>query len=540
MMDNTENKSARYKLFGYEITNDTDFMDREYGITPVIKDLILDLYYEVQDKKKGIVNKLLKTIKKYPQVPQFKNYLTVAYNLSGNPRKAYECNNWILKEHPDYFFGRVNLAAQYFEQKEYDKVPEVMGELMEIHALYPDRKVFHVSEVMAFNKLAVAYFSAIGNLEAAESRFEIMEKIDVEHPDTIQAEIYLIPERMKVSIAREEEEEKTKRKVKTKAYDKSIQTSKAPEFNHPEIWQLYKYGMRIDHQIIKVILGLPRVSLIDDLETILEDVIRRYEYFEKKVDEGKWVEEEQTFLIHALFLLTELNATESFDKVLRLLEQDEILLKFWFGDFLYEEVWRTIYQLGNNQLEKYKQFVLEPNIYTGARYEVCNAVAQIAYHEPERKPEVVEWIKDVLTYLLNNKDDKNLIDSDFIAFVICDIIHLKTKELLPLVKTLFDNELVSIGICGDYKHVEDDTLNREEKDYYKYNLYNIYDRYTHILTTWGSYKEGEVEQIDSCLNDHDLTDFHQEESLIPEVKLGRNNPCPCGSGKKYKKCCGSK
>ena len=21
------------------------------------------------------------------------------------------------------------------------------------------------------------------------------------------------------------------------------------------------------------------------------------------------------------------------------------------------------------------------------------------------------------------------------------------------------------------------------------------------------------------------------------VKIGRNNPCPCGSGKKYKKCC---
>ena len=23
------------------------------------------------------------------------------------------------------------------------------------------------------------------------------------------------------------------------------------------------------------------------------------------------------------------------------------------------------------------------------------------------------------------------------------------------------------------------------------------------------------------------------------IKIGRNEPCPCGSGKKYKKCCGS-
>ncbi|NLD17306.1 MAG: hypothetical protein GX666_06980, partial [Tissierellia bacterium] len=24
-----------------------------------------------------------------------------------------------------------------------------------------------------------------------------------------------------------------------------------------------------------------------------------------------------------------------------------------------------------------------------------------------------------------------------------------------------------------------------------------------------------------------------------EEKVGRNDPCPCGSGKKYKKCCGA-
>lgn len=25
---------------------------------------------------------------------------------------------------------------------------------------------------------------------------------------------------------------------------------------------------------------------------------------------------------------------------------------------------------------------------------------------------------------------------------------------------------------------------------------------------------------------------------IKMIKIGRNDPCPCGSGKKYKKCCG--
>ena len=29
------------------------------------------------------------------------------------------------------------------------------------------------------------------------------------------------------------------------------------------------------------------------------------------------------------------------------------------------------------------------------------------------------------------------------------------------------------------------------------------------------------------------------ESPKANVKIGRNDPCPCGSGKKYKKCCGA-
>ncbi len=370
--------------------------------------------------------------------------------------------------------------------------------------------------------------------------YECNKLIQEEHPDTYKALKYLTPERIKANIKRDEEE-KTKRIVKAKAYDKSIQTTEMPEFNHPEIRQLYKDGMRIDRLDIKEILFLPRSTLINDLETILDDVVRRYEYFKNKVEKDGRVEVEQTFPIHALFLLTELNATESLDKVLQLLRQDEELLGFWLGDYLTEEIWRTIYQLGNNELKKLKDFVLEPNIYYCARYEVCAAIVQIAFHEPERKPEVVKWIKDVLKFLSNNKENDDLIDSDFIAFTVCDIIQLKATELLPLIKTLFDNELVSTGICGDFKDVEDATINRPERDFNKRKLFNIYDRYTHILTTWAGYNEAEEEeQIDDELNDYDSPAFLQEKTINSEPKIGRNNPCPCGSGKKYKKCCGSK
>jgi len=40
----------------------------------------------------------------------------------------------------------------------------------------------------------------------------------------------------------------------------------------------------------------------------------------------------------------------------------------------------------------------------------------------------------------------------------------------------------------------------------------------------------------------DITDLelllNPQKTKLAEKKVGRNEPCPCGSGKKYKKCCG--
>ena len=41
----------------------------------------------------------------------------------------------------------------------------------------------------------------------------------------------------------------------------------------------------------------------------------------------------------------------------------------------------------------------------------------------------------------------------------------------------------------------------------------------------------------------DITDLeillNPPKTIVAEKKIGRNDPCSCGSGKKYKKCCGN-
>ena len=36
-----------------------------------------------------------------------------------------------------------------------------------------------------------------------------------------------------------------------------------------------------------------------------------------------------------------------------------------------------------------------------------------------------------------------------------------------------------------------------------------------------------------------IKDFKRSKIVHKEKEPGRNDPCPCGSGKKYKKCCGA-
>jgi hypothetical protein len=51
-------------------------------------------------------------------------------------------------------------------------------------------------------------------------------------------------------------------------------------------------------------------------------------------------------------------------------------------------------------------------------------------------------------------------------------------------------------------------------------------------------EEDAKEELRGSYDDDDYRDWsYQEPYVRPEPKVGRNDPCPCGSGKKYKKCC---
>lgn len=524
--------SDRYKLFSYEITTDKDFFNDEFGITPDLQEQFESLYYGSEKGGGKIIKRLIELIEKYPHVPHLKNYLMVAYTNSGENKKAVEVNHWLIREHPDYLFGKLNLAAEYYLKEEYDKIPEVLGKLLEIKDLYPDRKCFHLAEVTGFYKLAIMYFSAVGNIEAAESRYEILEELAPGHPDTEAVFPFLMKARLESVAKRMLEEDKNKIKVKAHSYNKEVQTEIPPEFIHKEINWLYESGLRIEKEKLKQILSLPYDSVVADLITVLQDAIYRYEYFRKVTDDEGWQEDKMSFALHSFYLLGELRAGQSLPVLLETFQQGEEFIEFWYGDHILGHLWEPLYYIADNQLTVLKEFVLLPVIYYTARSEVCKCVGQIAHHQPGRKNEVLKWYSDVFKHLGKSSLDDGLIDSDFIGLAIWNALELCAPILLPEIKDLFDLGYVSENICGTYEDVKRDITNAAKK-HYKKELLDIYNRYYQIITTWAWYTDNE-NNIDFHDDDYE---YLKGEPVRAELKTGRNDPCPCGSGKKYKKCC---
>jgi len=527
MMDN-------YKILGYKISYDTHFIDKLNAMTPELHKKLQKLHEMALEGKKSSINKFLKYIEKYPKNPQLKNYLSVLYASMDNMEKSREVNHWILAEHPDYLFGKLNLAFEYYANKQFDKMQEVLGKGIELKTLYPDRDEFHIVEVMAMLKAAVFYYGATGDLEQAEMRLKIMKDLEPESHDTEQAQKQLMADRLIIGHERFLDEQKSRIKVEVNKTKKN-QKTEPPVFTHSEIEILYEKGFNIEEEALRSILDLPRKTLIGDLELILSDSIDRFDYFYNNERNNEIEEGKLEFVLHALFLLGELESHESIDSVLNILRQEESYFNIYFGDLLNEIIWEPVYKITQGKLDILKTFMFEPGIYTYAKSVIPDVIEQVDLHQGRRK-EVTEWFIDVFDFYLKSSLDDNIIDSDVIAFIICGVADLKLKELLPITKKVFDAQIVSTGISGSFSDIEKDIISNRNFHNEK-ELLTIFDRYKKINTIFENNKQPQNNGFFDPPYEKDDYEYEPPMTIIKEKKIGRNEPCPCGSGKKYKKCC---
>lgn len=543
-------KNPHYKLESYAITSDHHLLDEQNHINLEVRQIIENIHPDVLKGRKYLLKKLPRLIQQFPKVPVFKNLLASVHKERGETKQAFKANRWLVKEHPDYLYGKLNLAAEYLDTEELEKIPEILGELLELKALYPQRETFHIEEFIAFNQIAALYFLSQDNLEQAEIRIDMMKEVDAEHFKTQDVEeklrYYIF---MKAAERRQTEMESYHEPI-IKDRRSQLQTTTTPKFNFPlQIQWLYEEDYDFPVSKLETILNLERQPLIEDLEKVLQDSIARYDYF-MEAEDYNFLE----FAMHAIFLLCELKAYDSLESILELFKQDDDFLESWFGDFINDIAKSIVLNLGEKNLPELFQFLRLPNLYPFSKAYISEGLFSLATEQPYLEEKITKFYKETLRFYIEKGEDPNFADSVANGLIISDITNNGYKDLLPEVQQLFKLGLVAKDICGTWEDVGDSIQHPRENLIFNtaFAKASIFEKYAIWKENYETYLKKEFEdasQEDNVLSFFDEDIPFDEEAFRgismnnehqPYVKIkepGRNDPCPCGSGKKYKKCC---
>lgn len=214
------------------------------------------------------------------------------------------------------------------------------------------------------------------------------------------------------------------------------------------------------------------------------------------------------------------------------------------GNWVTEDAASLLVAFGEDFIEPIKEFTNDETLETFARLAATSALAALGKKFPHHQDD----IKQHLTKLL-----KTTQDGTFAGLIAYDLASFHDPSVMPDIHRAFED-----GIIDDPFVQEDeleDVINgvftdMDARDFKRNTAdpLNHFSRENIEPLHKINYEEDDEEEdeeedddefeaeIDSVLKD-DNSEPAMEEIKPKEKKVGRNDPCTCGSGKKYKKCC---
>ena len=249
---------------------------------------------------------------------------------------------------------------------------------------------------------------------------------------------------------------------------------------------------------------------------------------------------DDTLPVIAIYLLAEWEVGESFETVLDCFALDDKYGGYELGDLITENGPVILAALCRADLDALERFAKRKDISGWARGAAFKAMVTLVLWDKVPRDDVVKrfaWLFRRKPFAM--KDDvtwTQLVDAAF---------ELHPAELMDEIRPLFRQGIVDPFMTTLEK------FEQEAKRERATSLRQHRDRFRPITDTaqsisyWARWKES------SALRDSKTAQASTKSapspvpatpSPVPALstgsKVGRNEPCPCGSGKKYKKCCG--
>ncbi|MCA9172337.1 MAG: DUF1186 domain-containing protein [Planctomycetales bacterium] len=259
-------------------------------------------------------------------------------------------------------------------------------------------------------------------------------------------------------------------------------------------------------------------------------------------DWHRGLEVESNGHLYAIYLLAEFRATEAWPAVLAVSSLPGEGPFDLYGDTITEDLAYILAAVLGDRTEPLDEMIVDRDLNLYVRWQAIDGLLFQFLDGVVTRESVVERLVSHLEWAIEAGDELT-------EAIVLRLSDLGVESALPLIETAFSMGLVSPDMidlesiqetiaCGDMGFLETIAGLRRPDDMIPY------------MSNWAMFQEGVDGDTDSFdfsslkrMDDGcDDAAYHLENTSTiryESAKIGRNEACPCGSGKKYKKCCGA-
>lgn len=288
---------------------------------------------------------------------------------------------------------------------------------------------------------------------------------------------------------------------------------------------------QIPHELEYHTGKFPRKALqeiIDNQEEMIPELLKVIEYATQNFDE---LLEDYDYMAHmyALYLLAQFRETRAYPLIIELFSTPGEDIGDFTGDLITEDLNRILASVYDGDIEPIKALAENEQANEYVRSAALYTLLNLYVHGDITRGEVLDYLKSLF--------DKLPRDGHYIW---SSLVYISTElylvELHNDMKQAFADDMIE-PMLMDLKHVEE-TFQRDKEDVLQelktHWHYTLIDNTITEMEKWAAFQPPKpIKPIKMIKKD-------TGQVIREGRKIGRNEPCPCGSGLKYKKCCGKR
>lgn len=234
------------------------------------------------------------------------------------------------------------------------------------------------------------------------------------------------------------------------------------------------------------------------------------------------------------YLLGEWRDARAYRPLVALLRQDPEYLELLLGDAITEGTKRVIAGVFDGDLQPILDAIGDSTADQFVRCEMIDALVIIARQHPETRPDVEAYLERFFT----SEFEKPVTLWGAWAFAVAD---LGLARLEPQVREAFEKEWVSPDEA-DFEFFQSELRKSVEGGqspwFHRSRKSRLIESAIDELSRWHCFSEAFLKaRAEERAERRALPQIFDDTFERDAPKVGRNDPCPCGSGRKYKKCC---